>query len=146
MLISELLRLSDSYTDEKVERSNALAYSNEAIAIINSKGFRFPFIIIEDTEYKAIPDTWIYRLVINWINYGVKMKETDLNEAMIYKQKFDEALADFLSIASDIIDDDYIGFVDPDGNKITNGIGGVYELDITDAIDMGWFGSRRGNQ
>ena len=148
MQIIELKNASDAYTDEEVETVHAIVYANEAIGKINSRGYSLPLIKTNDIEYPnaILPDGWQARLLVNHISYGVKMKETDIEEAMIYLQQFDDALRDFLTKAPGILNPEYVGDKDSDGNNIEAGVGGVYVNDTSEAIDIGWFGTTRGEQ
>lgn len=147
MQISDIINASDSYTDENTIRVQANNYINEAIAIINSKGFNLPLLKADEADYKAMPDFWQIRLLVNYVNYGVKMLETDLVEADRYERKFYEALRDFLTNGYRFIADEYVGFIQPDGTLNKDGIGGVYKLDTSGAINKGWFGrTTRGRQ
>lgn len=137
MKISELMSISDSYTDEVVTSSEALLYANEAISYVNTKlGIELPMFSDVTTSYSAISDSWQRRLIVTWMNYSVKMKDSSLNEAGEYKSSFFDAFSDFAAVFLDIVSTDYLPAE----------LSGVYTIDTTGAIDSGWFynGSRGG--
>lgn len=131
MKLSDMMTVSDSYTDEVLTSGNALKYSNEAVARINTKfSIALPFFADTTTDYDALNESWCRRLYVTYMNYAVKMNDSSLNEAMMYKNEFDIALQEFGAIYLDLLDAEYIG----DGN-----VPGVYQIDTSDAVDSGWF-------
>lgn len=146
MTISELTSLSNSFTDESVLISNCINYANAAIAIINNEvNLILPFFEMDTNsstvDYTALPKQWQISLIGNYINYSVKLNDSSMTEAKEYKTNFYDALSRFKeqaggvdSTGASIISDAYKG----------EGFGGVYTLDTSGAIDMGWFGPRTG--
>lgn len=134
MTLDEIIKISNSYTDEVVTVSNAIRYANEGVALINSKySTDLPYFEDTTTEYLGLNDTWLRRLIVPFVNYSVKMNDSSLNEAMEYKNTFYEALVDFGNVFLDILDADYLG------DAV-----GVYEINTDNALTFGWF-SRRGS-
>lgn len=133
MLLSKIISISNAYTDESVTTANALLFVNEAIALLNTKyKILLPFFEDATTDYDALGESWIRRILVNYVNYGVKMNDTSLQEADRYKAAFDLAVIDFASNYLDELDPEYLG------ETMNN----VYTIDTTNAIDMGWFTGR----
>lgn len=135
MKLTDMMKISDSYTDETVTQTNALNYANKGIALINTScGTVLPFITNASTDYTALNESWVYRLFISYMNYSVKLNDSSLNEANTYRIEFEVALADFSSKFLDVLDEAYTG-----------GQLGYYLMDTSEAIDSAfWNGSRGG--
>lgn len=132
MTLDDIMKISNSYTDEVVTAANAIRYANEGIALINSKhSLDLPYFDDTTTEYIALNDTWLRRLIVPYLNYSVKMNDSSLNEAAEYKNTFYEATVDFGNVFLDIIAPEYLG------DAV-----GVYEIDTQSAVNMGWFYNR----
>lgn len=150
MRIDEIRTASDSFTDEVCTDTWCRTFINEAIAAINMNlGISLPLLGGSELEYKTeyLPNTWQQALFVNYVNYGVKMNDTSLNEADRYLQKFNDYLQLLKSQITDVVADE---FLKPDGkgnNDGVVGVGGVYGLDTSSAIDWGWFSNhgRGGN-
>lgn len=134
MKLSELIKMSDAFTDETVTTQNAINYANKGIAAVNTRlGIGLPFFTDASTEYTALTPSWLLSLVGTYINYAVKLNDSSLNEADRYKTEFN----DFLSLFSG----EYTKFV---AEAYLNGQTGVYQITTEEAIDMGWFLPRGG--
>lgn len=147
MTVNEIMTASDSFTDEVCTATWARTFTNQAIAKINMfLGTSLPLLKPTENEYSPsyLPDDWQYTLIVTYVNWGVKMNDTSLNEADRYLQEFNEYLKLLKSRMNEVIDEEYRK---PNGNGDEDtGSGGVYVLDTHDAIDWGWFGRRtRGN-
>ena len=128
---------SDAFTDETVTNDFSMRYANQAISHINTAlRVNLPFFTDLTTDYVALSDSWLMRLVGNYISYGVKMNDSSLEEAKEYKILFLEAVAELESVSDTAIDDIYKD----------DTTGGVYQIDTSKAINFGWFGSERGKQ
>lgn len=142
MNLANIIKASNAFTDETVSEDFALRYANEAIATLNTTfGLNLPFFTDGATDFTAISDSWQYRLICNWVSYGVKMNDSSLQEAMEYKQKFYEALTEFGGVY--LRTDSEGNYIDIDGQYIVDNSGSVYQMDTSNAIDMGWFGRLR---
>lgn len=131
MKLSTLMSYSDSFTDETQTSANALAYANEGIAMINTKcSLKLPFFTSIDEEYDSLPDSWVLRFILNYMNYGVKMNDSSLNEAYEYKNKFDLAIYDFNGMNKSAI---------VDATLIDNDSKSIFMIDTSNAINVGWF-------
>jgi hypothetical protein len=130
MKLSAIMSVSDSYTDEVVSTTNALLYANEAVALINTKcSIELPFFADTTTDYTALSESWLRRLLVTYLNYSVKMNDSSLNEASMYRTSFYEALMDFSAIYMNIVDEAYMDTT----------LSGVETMDTSDAVDTGWF-------
>lgn len=147
MKLSELITISDSYTDEVLTSTKGILYANEVVAKINSKyGLDLPFFenatddwtfLDPDTDLAVavLPPTWMRRLFVPWMNYSVKMNDSSLNEAAEYKSEFFEAMMDFGENYLNILDEYFL----------TGDMNGVYTINTTGAVDPGWYYNRGGN-
>ena len=147
MNITEIMQASDSFTDEVCTENWARTFTNQAISKINLfLGTSLPLLESSTGEYSTsyLPNDWQYALLVTYVNYGVKMNDTSLNEADRYLQEFNEYLKLLKSRMNEVIDEEYRS---PSGNgEDDSGNGGIYGIDTTFAIDKGWFwGSNRGN-
>lgn len=135
MQLEQILQWSEEFTDEVQTEGFALAFANKAIAEINTEvGLKLPFIDSLTSDYTALPESWFVRFLVSYLNYGVKMNDASITEAMIYKQDFEISLMRFKDIARNIIDAEFI-----DETMATS-----YTMDSTDSIDLGWFNSGGG--
>lgn len=136
MKLETLMSWSDSFTDETQTGTNALAYANEGIAVVNTKcGLVLPYIETIAEDYTALPQDWFVRFLLNALNYGVKMNDSSLSEAYEYKSRFDIAIYDFNGLNKATI-------VAPEYLSTTQS--SAYQIDTSNAIDIGWFGGTTG--
>ena len=145
------MNYSDSFTDEVCTETWARAFINQAIGKINiTLNISLPLLQDTESEYSAdiLPDDWQNILFVPYVCYGVKMNDTSLNEADRYYSLFIEALEALKANITVVIPPDY---QNPSGNGENDGsgVGGVYPIDTSNAINWGWFGpwstSRGGN-
>lgn len=135
MNLQQLLEWSEEFTDEVQTEGFALAFANQALSIINTElGLKLPLINSLTENYTALPESWFVRFLVSYLNFGVKMNDSSVNEALIYKQEFELALIKFRDIARTILDEDYID----------DSIQSAYRIDTTSSIDLGWFNSGGG--
>lgn len=135
MKLSELIKMSDAFTDETVTTQNAINYANKGIAAVNTRlGIALPFFTDTSTDYTALTPSWLLTLVGTYINYAVKLNDSSLNEADRYKAEFNDALSVFSG--------EYTKFV---AEAYLNGQTGVYQIDTQEAIDWGIWTPRGGN-
>lgn len=131
MTLQELMQMSEDFTDETQTQSFGLSYANEALATISTRaGLLLPFISNIEEAYTALPKHWLVRLLSPYLSYGVKMNDASLSEAREYREKFELALMEFKDVAHNVVAEE---FHDPDST-------GVYQIDTSLAIDIGWFG------
>jgi hypothetical protein len=131
MTLDDLKKRAESFTDETITDDFALSYSSEALDIINTEaGLLLPYFVDLEEVYVAMPDSWIGRLIVPYLCYGIKMNDTSLPEAYEYKNKFDIALMKFKDIARSLLEEEFV-----DSN-----FSDVYAIDSSKALDVGWFG------
>ena len=134
MTLNKLMGWSESFTDEIQTEDFALGYANKAIADINTEaGLVLPFIEDMDENYTALPESWFVRLLLPYLNYGIKMNDTSVAEADRYKQEFEISLIKFKDRAQSIVAEEFIN----ENEKR------MFTIDTSNAIDIGWFGGRR---
>jgi len=135
MKLSDLIAVSDSYTDEVLSTTSAILYANEVIAKINTKlRVSLSYFVDATTDYTDLDEGWLRRLLVPWLNYSVKMNDSSLNEAERWKIEFLEAMAEFSGEYLETLDE----------TLLTGDMPGVYQMDTSDAIPTAWF-NRRGS-
>lgn len=109
MTLTELYKQSEYYTDETMSATFALSYANKALAYINTElNLLLPFFPDALTAYTALSDSWLMRLILPYLNYGIKMNDASMNEAVRYEEEFFAALSSFRESFSTSIDAEYI--------------------------------------
>jgi len=145
MTLDEILVNSHFSTDENITQDIAISTANRAIALINTEcKTLFPKFESYSETYTSMPSNWLFTLLSPYISYTIKMNDTSLSEADRYLEAFYRALNNFKDNLGALIDDydetDPESGIDPSLVQDT-GFGGVYEIDTTNAINVGWFSS-----
>lgn len=145
MTLTEILVNSHFSTDENITQDLALSTANRAIALINTEcKTKFPKFETFTETYTYMPSNWLFTLLSPYISYTIKMNDTSLSEADRYLEAFYRALNNFKDNLGALIEDydetDPESGVDPSLVQDT-GFGGVYTIDTSNAIDIGWFGN-----
>lgn len=110
MTLDEMTKVANSYTDENLRASQTLFYVNEAIGVVNAEvGTELPFVDEVDADYVALSETWIRQVIIPYMCYSIKMTDSAIQEAMIYKNGFDEGLQRLKSKKDNAIGVEYQG-------------------------------------
>lgn len=144
MMLSAIIKNSNIFTDENLSNDNLLSIANKGIARINTEiGTRFPEYKTVTEEYVAFPASWQLDLISNYLSYGVKMNDSSLTEANMYLDEFYRILnnlKDKLGTLVDIYNNgDAKNGISPEYIE-TEGFGGVYGIDTSGAINVGFFG------
>lgn len=145
MTLKIILKNSEIFTDEKFNEENLISIANKAISRINTEcNTLFPFYSSVNDDYTAIPQMWQLDLVSPYVSYGIKMNDSALSEADRYLDEFYKALSNFKDKLGSLVDK-------YDSGDTINGIsseyldsvgfGGVYGIDTTGAINIGFFGN-----
>lgn len=145
MTLKTILKNSEVFTDEKFNEENLISIANKAISRINTEcNTLFPFYGSVNDDYTAIPQMWQLDLVSPYVSYGIKMNDSALSEADRYLDEFYKALSNFKDKLGSLVDK-------YDSGDVINGIsseyldpvgfGGVYGIDTTGAINIGFFGN-----
>lgn len=135
MNLTQIKTWSEGFTDEAQTDATALAYANEVISILNTSfHLKLPFITDVSTEYTVLPESWFVRFMVSYLCYGIKMNDSSLSEAQMYKQKFDVAIYDFSAFDKSSLGEQYI-----DTASTSN-----YVIDTSYALNVGWFGNGEG--
>lgn len=138
MTLKIIANNSNIFTDENFSDANIISLANKAISRINTEcKTKFPFYTEINTNYTAIPVNWQLDLLSNYISYGVKMNDSSVTEADRYLDEFYKSLNNFKDNIGSLVDSGDISsdYVD------SNGFGGVYGIDTSGAINIGFFGS-----
>ena len=98
---------------------------------------------LNDT-YTYMPSNWLYALLSPYISYAIKMNDSSLSEADRYLEEFYRALNNFKDNLGSLLST--YDETDPESGissdmVVEDGLGGVYEIDTSNAINIGWFGS-----
>lgn len=148
MKLDEIISTSNIFTDEQLDKDGLIKIANACISKINTEcGTLFPAFTDTTSEYTAIPKNWLLGMLNNYLSYGVKMNDTSLTEANMYLDKFYNELSKFkdsLSILLDLYTTDTVNGLSS-AYVIADGFGGVYGIDTTNAINMGFFGNSGSN-
>lgn len=145
MTLTEILVNSHFSTDENITQDLALSTANRAIALINTEcKTLFPKFEKFNDVYTYMPSNWLFTLLSPYISYTIKMNDTSLSEADRYLEAFYRALNNFKDNLGALVEDydetDPESGIDPSLVQDT-GFGGVYTIDTSDAINVGWFGN-----
>ena len=145
MTLKEITKNSAIFTDESLSEANLLSLANKAISRINTTcKTLFPFYSDINGEYTAIPSIWQFDLVSTYVSYGIKMNDSSLTEADRYLDEFYRVLNDFkdnlVSLADKYENGDTVNGISPEFID-AEGFGGVYGIDTSGAINVGFFGN-----
>ena len=144
MTLAEIIKNSAIFTDENFSVENMISFANKAISRINGEcNTNFPFYTDSTTEYKAIPAIYQLDMISSYLSYGIKMNDSSLSEANMYLDDFYKALNLFKDKIGSLVEayekgDTKNGISGEYINSI--GYGGVYGIDTSDAINIGFFG------
>lgn len=145
MTLAEITKNSAIFTDENFSVENILSLANRAISRINVEcKTRFPFYTDTTTNYTAFPDIHQFDLISPYLSYGIKMNDSSLSEANIYLDEFYKALNSFKDNIGSLVEAYEQGDTENgiSGEYINSiGYGGVYGIDTSDAINVGFFGN-----
>ena len=145
MTLKDIVTNSQFFTDETVNSINYISVANKAIAVINTEcKTLFPRISDDSTLYTSMPKDWLFTLLSPYISYAIKMNDSSLSEADRYLEEFYRALNNFKDILGTLVSN-YDG-ENPDSGISADmisdlGFGGVYEIDTSNAINIGFFGN-----
>lgn len=133
------------FTDEIFTQDYLLSIANKAISRINTEcGTRFTFYKNLTEEYTNFPDNWQLDLISNYVSYGIKMNDSSLSEADRYLDEFYKCLSSFKDMLGTLVDN-YLNGDEQNGISPEfineDGFGGVYGIDTSGAINIGFFGN-----
>ena len=144
MTLAEITKNSAIFTDETFSVENILSLANRAISRINVEcKTLFPFYTDTTSEYTAIPPIHQFDMISPYLSYGIKMNDSALSEANIYLDEFYKALNSFKDSIGSLVEAYEQGDTENglSGEYINSiGYGGVYGIDTSDAINIGFFG------
>ena len=145
MKLADITKNSAIFTDENFSVEDILSLANRAISRINVEcKTLFPYYKSTTEEYTAIPTNHQIDMISPYLSYGIKMNDSSLSEANIYLDEFYRALNAFKDNIGTLVEayeqgDTENGISSEYINTI--GYGGVYGIDTTDAINIGFFGN-----
>lgn len=146
MTLSEILTNSQFSTDESIEQTLAVNTANKALAIINTEcRTLFPKMENTTSTYTSMPSNWLFALLSPYISYTIKMNDSSITEADRYLDEFYRALNNFKDNLGTLVAE-YDG-TDPESGisseyLVETGFGGVYQIDTSNAINIGFFGNQ----
>lgn len=143
MLLNEVVENSNYVTDEELTDNNIVGLSNSAIAEVNAKcGTKLPLFTnenVSETDYAALPDFWVLRLIEPYLAYGIAANDTDTNARDFHYNRFLQAVTDFKDKGLNDIQEE----IDPEtGEPITNYAGDstrMAKIDVSD-VTLHWKG------
>ena len=145
MTLKKIMDNSAIFTDENFSVEQIVSIANRAISRINAEcKTLFPFYEDTSSEYTAIPAVWQYDMISPYLSYGIKMNDSSLSEANLYLDEFYRALNTFKDNIGSLVEAYEKGDTENglSGEYINSiGYGGVYGIDTSDAINVGFFGS-----
>lgn len=145
MTLKDIVSNSQFFTDESINSVNYLSVANKAIAIINTEcKTKFPRIETDTDIYDFMPKDWLFALLSPYISYAIKMNDSSLSEADRYLEEFYRALNNFKDILGTLLEN--YDEEDPNSGISSDmisdlGFGGVYQIDTSNAINIGYFGN-----
>lgn len=99
MTLQGVVDNSNYMTDEDMISSNLLGIGNNAISEVNAKvGTKLPFFVdsnIATTDYWALPDFWVLRLIEPYYSFVIMANDGDTDARDFHYQRFLAALEDF---------------------------------------------------
>lgn len=145
MTLEYIKNNSAIFTDENFSVENILSLANKAISRINVEcKTLFPFYESTTSDYTAIPPIHQMDMISPYLSYGIKMNDSSLSEADRYLDEFYKALTSFKDNIDSLVEQyeqgDTVNGLS--GEYInTVGYGGIYPMDTSGAINLGFFGS-----
>ena len=145
MKLADITKNSAIFTDENFSVEDILSLANRAISRINMAcNTKFPKYNSTTEEYTAIPADSQFDMLSPYLSYGIKMNDSSLSEANMYLDEFYRALNDFKDKIGSLLEayeqgDTENGISSEYINNI--GYGGVYGIDTSNAINVGFFGN-----
>lgn len=145
MTLQEIVTNSQFFTDETVAQINSVSVANKALSIINTEcKTLFPFMENLSDTYNYMPSNWLFALLSPYISYAIKMNDSSLSEADRYLEEFYRALNNFKDNLGSLLAT--YDETDPESGissdmVVEDGLGGVYQIDTSEAINVGWFGN-----
>ena len=143
MTLQDIIINSQFFTVETIIQINSLSVANKALSIINTEcNTLFPFMENLNDMYSYMPSNWLFALLSPYLSYAIKMNDSSLTEADRYLDEFYRALNNFKDKLGSLLAS--YDETDPESGISTDmvaqeGLGGVYEIDTSNAINTGWF-------
>lgn len=141
MSLNDVVKNSNYVTDEDLTADNILGMANTAMGEVNGEcGTKLPFFTSENvatSTYKALPDTWISRLIEPYLSYSIAANDGDTNNRDFHYNRFLKALSQFKENGlGDILEKD------PDTGEDTGyaGDSGNYKKIDVSEVTMHWKG------
>lgn len=134
MNLQEIVNAANNFTDENFNATGVVDFVNEAIGVINGEvNSTLPFFEVDsiDENYEGLSDTWVRALLIPYASYGIKQNDGSLSEASTYYNIFLDSLERLQRNIETAIP----------ANYQNDDFGGVYEMDFSKSVNVGWFGN-----
>jgi hypothetical protein len=133
MTLNDITILANNVTDENYSSQIIIGFVNQAIARINATlDSNLPVFTSFDVDYTALNDNWIRLLFVTYASYGIKANDGSLNEADRLRQEFEVNFRLLEENRFKAIPVAYQG----------EQFGGVYRMDTSLGINVGWFVKR----
>lgn len=97
MTLTNVVNNSNYMTDETLTSSNITGMANNGIAEVNAKAkTRLPFFEDVSTDYWAIPDFWVLRLIEPYLSFSIMANDGDSDPRDFHYNRFLTAIDDFI--------------------------------------------------
>jgi len=92
MTLNEITTAANAFTDENFAASTIKVFADEAIAKINVElKSDLPY-LHSSSAYTALDDKYLRTTIVPYVCYSIKMNDGSLNEAEMFKRKWQEGL------------------------------------------------------
>ena len=111
MTLRDITLAANHFTDERYSESQVVEYANEAIAFINSKfKVQLPELTSDTSPYSGFTHvSWTRNLLVPYSAYGIKMNDGSIEEALIYYDRFAQAIESLGKSLHSAINGDFLG-------------------------------------
>lgn len=97
MTLENVVKNSNYMTDETLLSSNITGMANNGISEVNAKAkTKLPFFENNTTDYWAIPDFWVLRLIEPYLSFSIMANDGDENPRDFHYNRFLSAIDDFI--------------------------------------------------
>lgn len=132
MTLNNIVAAANAFADENFSAALVVNFINEAISKINATvDANLPMMDIStpDVTYTALSESYIRLLLVPYAAYGIKMNDGSLNEATRYETMWKSGFGILEQNKFKAIALAYRG----------EGFGGMYQIDTTIGMNVGWF-------
>lgn len=132
MTLNEIVAIANDFTDENFAITVVVNFINEAISKVNTAvDATLPMFdkAAPDAAYTALSESYCRILLVPYAAYGIKMNDGSLNEAGKYEKMWEDGFKTLEQNKFKAVAEAYRG----------EGFGGMYMIDTSNTINVGWF-------